>query len=167
MISFVLRSIIMFMGVGITASYTGMHGISLFGAIIFLCLWISVKKMELIFGWVVTFSVFCALIQFDREIVSCAIMIASIYTYDMIRRYLVRSNNASRVWFFCVAILIACVGWGISVIDVPHVFLSSGYPVLVSIIGSVGIFYCGDYVIRRMEHVIDLYAHGGDLRIHT
>jgi hypothetical protein len=158
---------IFFLGVGIVGLYTGSQNIALCGAIIFVCIWISIKGIQTISGWIIAFAAVCAIMQYQTEVISFAIILAAAYIFDVVRRYLVRSNNASRLWYFGVAVIIAGIGWSISMINALHVLKSSGAMVIGTLIMSAVVFYCGDYVIRRMERFGDLYVRGGDLRCHT
>lgn len=167
MIIFFIRLMILILGVGVVGLYTGSQNIALCGAIVFVCIWISIKGIRTINGWVIAFAGICAIMQYQSEVISFVIILAAAYIFDAVRRYLVRSNNASRLWYFGVAVMIAGIGWSISMIGALHVLGSSGAMMIGTLSMSAVVFYCGDHVIRRMERFGDLYARSGDLRCHT
>lgn len=167
MITVFIRMIIMMIGIGVMASYAGAHEAGVYGAIVMLCLWLSVKRLHMIIWWVVGFSGIVALMHVHHEVAVFLIMLCAAYAFDGVRQYLIRSNNTSRVWYFGTTVVVAFVGFAILTIGTPYFMMTTMHTYLGGLFFTGCVFFLCDYIVRRLERFNDLYTHGGDLRCHT
>lgn len=166
MINIIVRAIIVSMGVGIAAFFSGMYGIGVFGAIFFVCTWLSIKRLHSIYMWIIIFCAIIAIVQMRFDVTVFVTVISCAYLFDVIRGYLIRSNNASRVWYLGTAFVLSGIGWSAMTIGTSVVKMISIHTYLGILCGTAILFFVCDYIMRRLERVNDLYAHG-DLRCHT
>lgn len=166
MMTIIIRSGIIVLGVlytALSAAY-GIGGAT--GMIIVLYAWLIVRPLSTIAVWVAVALGCVMLLHASRGVAVVGVLAASIMAFDVVRQYLARTNTRSRAVSGSIALaLILCVAYCVHVLGT-HRFSVHGAQLVTQVIVSVLLLIIAEWTIRRAERIITFFTYGSDERRH-
>ena len=166
MVTFVIRSGIVVVGVlctALSAAY-GIGGAA--GMALLLYAWLIVRPLADIVLWVGGAIVCMVLLHAPSSALVSFVLTASVVVFDIVRQYLARTNTRSRAVSGSIAVvLVLCIAYGLQFFGTRTVAWS-GAQFIGNVAYSVVMLVLLEWGVRRAEQVITFFTYGSDGRRH-
>ncbi len=136
------------------------------GMAIALCAWLIVRPLADIVWWVFCVLALGALLHITSHLAVFASLVLLLVIFDVVRQYLMLTNTQSRAISGTVALLgIIALAYGLAFAGTHAVVWRWEW--LFGLVGySVVMLVVMEWIMRRAERIVALFAHGGDVRRH-
>ncbi len=132
-----------------------------------ICSWLTIISFRYIFWWILTLSIIFGLLYYDVfGLFTLGILLVA-FVFNLIYVQVVRSANDSPIILYVIAFLLTTVTVTILEIIIQRYLFFDLYIFVINIIITLVVFFFSRFGISRVEHFINLYTHGTDMRCHT
>lgn len=167
MITVCMRLFIVLLGCFLVSIVSGFNSISFIFAVIFVCVWVSIRQIHMIFWWIITFAFFFSIMNYDYLAGYFIGIVGAAFIFDLTKKHIARSGYESGFAFYFLSLTISIIIFLFTNFLYEGYFTMDMWNMIYTIIFSVMTFFVLRWTIIRIEKFASLYTRGTDLKIHT